>query len=86
VHGREVYEYAAPFPRRAGTRSAPALLRRSPGPLSPPPVTLSAPGHYLIHVDRDGYYELKDQTLEVEGSREITLSSHGPERNPDDRT
>jgi hypothetical protein len=72
VHGRVVDENAAPVPG-ARVTLRPGPIETQSGPTGTFTVTLSAPGHYVIHVDRDGYYELKDQTVEVEGSREITL-------------
>ncbi len=36
-------------------------------------LTLPAPGDFLITVDREGYYELKDRPAHIESTQEITL-------------
>ncbi len=36
-------------------------------------LTLPAPGDYLISVEREGYYTLKDRTVHVETDQELTL-------------
>jgi hypothetical protein len=36
-------------------------------------IQLPQPGHYLIHVEREGYYELKNLPVEADTSRDITL-------------
>ncbi|MEN6602929.1 MAG: TonB-dependent receptor, partial [Bryobacteraceae bacterium] len=72
VHGRVVDENAAPV---AGARITlrPGPLETHSGPTGTFTLTLPALGNYVIHVDRNGYYEIKDHPVEVEGSREITL-------------
>jgi Carboxypeptidase regulatory-like domain/TonB-dependent Receptor Plug Domain len=37
-------------------------------------MTLPAPGDYLITVERDGFYPLKDRTVHIQGGEELTLS------------
>ena len=36
-------------------------------------LTLPGPGDFLITVDREGYYELKDRPAHIESSQEVTL-------------
>ena len=37
-------------------------------------VQLPVPGDYVLHALREGYYEIKDRTLHVEASQELTLT------------
>jgi len=36
-------------------------------------LTLSGPGDFLVSVDREGYYALKDRVVHVEATQELTL-------------
>lgn len=36
-------------------------------------VVLPGPGEYLVSVEREGYYEMKDRSFAVAGTREVTL-------------
>ena len=39
-------------------------------------ITLPASGDYQVDVQREGYYELKDRPIHIEGALELTLSIH----------
>ena len=36
-------------------------------------ITVPAPGDYLVGVERQGYYELKDRPIHIQGTQELTL-------------
>jgi hypothetical protein len=70
--GRVVDENDAPV---AGARVVvrPGDIEAQSGPTGTFSLTLPAPGDYVIHVDREGYYELKNQPVRVTASQQITL-------------
>ena len=78
LHGRVVNEDGAPV-AGANVRMRPASEPASAGTAESDPtgaftITLPAPGDYLITVERDGFYPLKDRALHIQGAEELTLS------------
>jgi len=82
LRGRVVDEKEAPVagalivarPASSGTGAAPAASREAHSGLAGDFIlTLSDAGDYLVSVQREGYYELKDRPIHVEGPQETTL-------------
>ena len=82
LHGRVVDENDAPV------RAARVTMRPLTASSTVPPegsretqtdpdgafeLTLSGPGDFLVSVDREGYYALKDRVVHVEATQELTL-------------
>jgi len=72
LHGRVVDENATPV---AGARITlqPGAWQTESGPTGAFTLVLPEPGEYVIHASREGYYELKGQSISAETLREITL-------------
>jgi hypothetical protein len=61
-------------PASSGTRAVPAAGREAHSGLAGDFIlTLPDAGDYLVSVQREGYYELKDRPIHVEGPQETTL-------------
>jgi len=71
LHGRVVDENDAPV-RDARVSAASSQAQTDPnGRFS---LNLPAPGDYLVSVERQGYYALKDHGVHVEGSTDVTFA------------
>jgi hypothetical protein len=76
LHGRVVDENDAPV-RAAKVTVRPATGSRSFDTQTDPngafAFTIPSPGDFLVTVEREGYYALKNQTVHVETTQELTL-------------
>ncbi len=78
LRGRVVDEDDAPV-RAARVSVRPAAASTSSWQAQTDPtgvfsLTLPAPGDFLVDVEREGYYALKDRAVHVEGDQELTLA------------
>jgi hypothetical protein len=76
LHGRVVDENDAPVPEaHVSARSASVSARDTQtDPTGAFTLTLPGPGDFLVSVEREGYYELKDRPVHIAGTQELTLS------------
>jgi hypothetical protein len=81
LYGRVVDEHEAPVRTAIVTVRAAAAATASPAnalgaqtdPTGAFTVDLPGPGDYLVSVEREGYYALKNRKVHVEGAQELTL-------------
>jgi hypothetical protein len=73
LHGRVVDENDAPV-RDARVTARPAGLQAQSDPDGAFTLTFPAPGDYLITVEREGYYALKDRPVHIAGAEELTFA------------
>jgi len=76
LRGRVVDENEAPVPAArvtARTAASSTLAAAQSDPTGAFSLALPGPGDFLVSVEREGYYALKDRTIHVETALELTL-------------
>ncbi|SPE28885.1 exported hypothetical protein [Candidatus Sulfopaludibacter sp. SbA3] len=76
LRGRVVDENEAPVPAArvtARTAASSTLAAAQSDPTGSFSLALPGPGDFLVSVEREGYYALKDRTIHVETALELTL-------------